>query len=398
MVDIYNRRVACAQVPEVLRAGALAVAPLNRLAMLADFLPPAQRSVPCPDQDAVHGMGVLALDVSPVVVQVPDFGQRFWAYHVLDLRGDRFARLGRVHATRPGFYLLAGPRWDGDVPRGIAGVFRSTTATGIVAPRVFQDESPEDNNAAQRALGEVAMYPVHEFDGRVKRRDWSKLRDAPAEIAGAAEPPRFVPERFVEQLAATLADAPALRGEEARYAQVLAAVEAARTDARIRLAMIEGARDAHERLVKPLAQFRSHGLRLAHHWSAIANAAAFGTDYFVRTASARSDLLAGAVDEVKHFRQDLDADGERLNSAHRYTLTFTRAAAPPVSAFWSLAIYDEQHYFAANSIDRFSVGTRTRDLRIAADGSLTLFIQSSMPMDAALDGTWTPPPVMRLTG
>src|SRR5262249_4044752 len=146
--------------------------------------------------------------------------------------GDRFAKLGRVHATRPGFYLLAGPRWDGEVPRGIAGVFRSSTATGLVAPRVFQDESPEDNNAAQRALGEVAMYPPQEYDGRVKRGDWSKLRDAPAEIANAAEPPRFVPERFVEQLAAALADAPPLRGEEARYAQVLATVEAARTDPR----------------------------------------------------------------------------------------------------------------------------------------------------------------------
>jgi hypothetical protein len=266
------------------------------------------------------------------------------------------------------------------------------------------------------------MYPLADFDGRVKRRDWARLREAAPGTASAEEPPAVGPEGFVEQLAAVLADAPPLRGEEARYAQVLALIAAAGGDPRIRQAMVEGARDAHERLVKPLAQFRAHGEPLAHHWSTIAHAGAFGTDYFARTAAARSHLLGGAADDAKHFYLDLDAGGERLNSAHRYTITFAKGAAPPVHAFWSLSIYDEQHFFVANSIDRFSVGSRTRDLRHAADGSLTAFVQSSMPTDpgqrpnwlpapvgdfslhlraywpmaAALDGTWTPPALTRI--
>ncbi len=264
------------------------------------------------------------------------------------------------------------------------------------------------------------MFPLSEFDGRLFRRDWSKLRAASAPSTGAWQAPGFAPERFVDQLAAVLADAPSQRGEEARHAQVLAVVGAARADPRIRQAMVEGARDAHERLARPLFHFRSHGQPLAHHWTTIPNAAGFGTDYFSRTAAARASPLAGACDETKHFHQDLELSGERLNSAHRYTLTFAKGAAPPVNAFWSLSIYDEQHFFVANSIDRFSVGAR--DLRTAADGSLTLFVQSSMPTDpgqrpnwlpaptgdfslhlraywpkeAALDGTWTPPAVVRI--
>ncbi len=424
MIDIYNRRMACARAADALRVGALTVAPPNRIAMLPDFLAPAQRRSECPDQDAVHGIGVLALDVAPVVLQVPDFGARCWAYRVLDLRGDRFAKLGSMHATRPGFYLLAGPLWEGEVPRGIAGVFRSPTATGLVAPAICQDESPEDNYAAQRALGEVAMYPLSEHDGRMKRRDWARLPEASAPCAVAWEATAFAAERFVDDVAAVLGDATPMRGEEARYEQVLAVVAAARADARIRQAVVEGARDAHERLVKPLAQFRHHGRRLAHHWGTIDNAAAFGTDYFSRTAAARSNLLGGACDEIKHFHLDLDAGGERLNSAHRYAVTFAKGEAPPVNGPWSLSIYDDHHFFTANAIDRFSVGACTRDLRVAADGSLTLFVQSSMPTDpgqrpnwlpaptgdfslhlrayapfqAAIDGTWTPPPVTRLGG
>ena len=79
--------------------------------MLTDYVDPAERAVACPNQDVVYGGGTLALDVSPVVVQVPDFRNRFWVYQVLDVRTDSFADIGAMYATKPGFYLLVGPTW-----------------------------------------------------------------------------------------------------------------------------------------------------------------------------------------------------------------------------------------------------------------------------------------------
>src|SRR6201999_1238399 len=99
---------------------------------LTDYVPPDERSVACPNQDVVYGGGGLALDLSPVVIQVPDFGKRFWVYQVVDLRTDSFADLGAMYETKPGFYLLIGPDWKGDIPSGIAGVFRSPTNTGFL--------------------------------------------------------------------------------------------------------------------------------------------------------------------------------------------------------------------------------------------------------------------------
>ena len=52
---------------------------------------PEERLVACPNQDVVYGVGMLALDQSPVVIQVPDFGDRFWVYQIVDLRTDSFA-------------------------------------------------------------------------------------------------------------------------------------------------------------------------------------------------------------------------------------------------------------------------------------------------------------------
>ena len=45
--------------------------------MLTDYIVPEERIVACPNQDVVYGVGALALDVSPVVIQVPDFSDRF---------------------------------------------------------------------------------------------------------------------------------------------------------------------------------------------------------------------------------------------------------------------------------------------------------------------------------
>ena len=168
MVNMYNRRLHFAQVKEIMRQGPLMEAPANRLAMLTDYVEPQERSVACPNQDVVYGIGALALDVSPVVVQVPDFGNRFWVYQIVDLRTDSFVQLGKMYNTTPGFYLLVGPGWKGEAPKGITKVFRSPTNTGLVAPRIAQDDTPEDKRAIQSVLPGIMMYPLAEYDGTMK--------------------------------------------------------------------------------------------------------------------------------------------------------------------------------------------------------------------------------------
>ena len=326
------------------------------------------------------------------MIQVPDFGDRFWVYQVVDLRTDSFVQLGKMYGTTPGFYLLVGPHWNGEVPKGITRVFRSSTNTGLAAPRVAQNDTPEDKRAIQSVLPGIMMYPLAEYDGRMKTKDWANLPKAPAPPSGAEETPWVLPDKFVDELPAVLADAAPLPGEEARYAQVLAVVTAARNNPAIKQAMTEGAKEADEKLVKPLFQFRNYGQQLPHNWSTISNESAFGTDYFTRTAVAKSNILVNAPNETKYFYQDLDANGGRLNSANRYAVTFDKDRVPPVNGFWSLSIYNEHHFFVKNPINRFSVGTKNKDLKFAADGSLTIYVQAEAPTDPAQRANWLPAP------
>jgi hypothetical protein len=422
MLNIYNKRLGFGQAPEPgLLGGILPFAPLNRLAMLTDYIDPAERAVACPNQDVAYGGGPLALDVSPVM-QVPDFGDRFWVYQVVDLRTDSFASLGKMYGTRPGFYLLVGPTWHGDVPKGITRVFRSTTNTGFVAPRVFVDDTSEDKQAAQAAISGIDMYPLSEFDGKMKRHDWSKLPKFPSPSSGGAETKWVFPDKLPEQLPIVLADAPPLPGEEARYAQMLAVVEATKQDPVLKNAMIDEATKTEREMVAPLLQFRNWGLQLPFNWSTTSNNAAFGTDTFTRTAVAKSNILVNAPLETKYFYQDLDASGARLNSANRYTVTFAKNQTPPVDGFWSLTLYDVEHFFAPNDLKRYSLGTKSKSTKPNPDGSLTIYVQADPPADErrenwlpapkgedfslfmraywpkveAIDGSWTPPPVQKV--
>jgi hypothetical protein len=386
--------------------------------MLTDYILPSQREVCCPNQDVVYGAGPLALDLAPVVVQVPEFGDRFWVYQIVDLRTDSFANLGKMFGSKPGFYLLGGPGFNRDVPKCINEVFISRTNTGFICPRVFMDDTAEDRKAVQPLISQIDVYPLSEFDGTMKTRDWTKVPDYPAPPAhpGGGEAPKVHPETFFDDVQTLFKDAPPLPGEEAKYAEALSLVAAAQEDPKIKAAIIDEGKKAQEQLIEPLLQFRNFGIPLPHNWTTATNGAAFGTDYFTRTAVARSNIFVNKPNEAKYFYQDLDATGGRLNGANRYQVTFAEGE-PPVDGFFSLTLYDEQHFFAPNEINRYSIGTKNKDLTRNADGSVTFLVQADPPVEranwlpaprkadfslfiraywpkaAVIDGSWTPPPV-----
>ena len=84
--------------------------------------------------------------------------------------------------------------------------------------------------------------------------------------------------------------------------------------------------------------------------------------------------------------------GTALHGGKRYTITFAQGQRPPVHGFWSLALYDEHHFFVPNPQNRYTVGTKTRDLKANADGSLTLYVQPDEPADPNARSNWLPSP------
>ncbi|MNG08294.1 hypothetical protein D3C84_916420 [compost metagenome] len=122
---------------------------------------------------------------------------------------------------------------------------------------------------------------------------------------------------------------------------------------------------------------------------------------------------------------EVDSDGQKLNGANKYTLTFPKGQTPPANGFWSITMYeiDKGWWFVPNPLSKFTVSARN-DLQYNADGSLTLYFQHQSPgkdkeanwlpapqgdflpmmrmywpkegNPSILDGSWTPPQIVRV--
>ena len=199
--------------------------------MLTNYIEPQERFIVCPNQDVVYGAGFTALDTEPTVVQVPDFGGRFSVFALYDARTDEIACIGQQYDTKPGFYLIAGEHWKGDVPPGITAVARSSTDLVFVVPRVFKHDTEADTKAVQPLLNQIVMYPLSQFDGKMKVVDYSKLPHFPAPAGGGGETKWVKPATYYDDLSGVMTRVPPLPGEHVLYGWIRSVWEAAAKDA-----------------------------------------------------------------------------------------------------------------------------------------------------------------------
>jgi hypothetical protein len=146
----------------------------------------------------------------------------------------------------------------------------------------------------------------------------------------------------------------------------------------------------------------------------------YGNSYLKRAIVAMIGLGANLPEDAIYPLSVYDAEGQALSGQHRYVLHFNKGELPPVDAFWSITMYDEQGFQVPNPINRFALGDRDA-LRFNADGSLDIYIQREnpgperesnwlpapegimsltmrlyAPKEEVLQGTWNPPPIRRM--
>jgi hypothetical protein len=392
MVNQWNRRAAITQAPQPGRLnGVLPAAPRGQISMLSDYIAPGQTFVVCPNQDVVYGLGFFSLDEEPAVIQVPDFGDRFWVYALYDTRNEQFAEVGKPYGSKPGFYLLVGPNWKGETPAGITAVVRCSTELATAIPRVFMDDTAEDRKAIQPLLNQIVAYPLTKFDGKMKTMDWSGTPDIPGPKATGEETKWVVPEKFFDQFGVILDNVPPLPGEEAMYSNFRSLLEAAQRDPQIKKVLVETAVATEKEVIKPFFDWKHNGLPAGNGWNRSVNNAKAGYDWFNRTGTAKSNMFDNKPDETQYIYTDNDSTGAPLTGANSYEITFPAGQEPPVNGFWSLTLYNDQHFFFPNELKRYSLGTKNKTLKRNADGSLTLYAGAKSP-GADKESNWLPAP------
>ena len=186
-------------------------------------------------------------------------------------------------------------------------------------------------------------------------------------------------------------EVPPLPGEEALYGWIASVWDAAAKNPDTKKALIESFVAADKELVEPLFQFQYNGRAIGNGWTVPANAAEWGTDYLNRTAISKSSMYQNTAAETQYNLREFDSEGKPLDGNNQYTVTFAKGQVPPVKGFWSLTLYNDEKFFFPNPLNRFSLGTKNKTLKYAADGSLTLYLGAKSP-GKDNEPNWIPAP------
>ena len=166
-------------------------------------------------------------------------------------------------------------------------------------------------------------------------------------------------------------------------------IEVSSADPDAETALQSAAVDANGGLVADLFEFRNIGIPLAGNWGPSTTGPRSATDYLSRTAMGKANIFVNTPGETTYFYQDLDDHGRRLEGSQLYSVTFPAHQLPPVRGFWSLTLYNEHHFFHANELNRYSLGTKNQNLDFGDDGSLTLYASAQRP-EQILKTNWLP--------
>jgi hypothetical protein len=346
----------------------------------------------------------LDLRAEPMVISVPAVEKkRYYSVQLIDGNAYNYGYIGsRATGIKAGDYLVAGPDWNGEAPKGIKKVFRSTTPFALTIFRT-QLFNPAD------------MPKVVKVQAGYKARSLSAFLKTPA--PPAAQEVKFLPattagikDNFFEYLDAALQFVP-LTAENKEVRARLASVGIGTGKAfdfkklslenktAFLLAMKEGS--------DKVSEYLASGLKDINGWklgSLFGDSAFYNGDWLKRAAAAKGGIYGNDAVEATYPMTRTDASGETLDgSKHNYTLTFPKGQLPPVNAFWSVTMYDgKSQLLIENPINRYLINSpMLPGMKKNADGSLTIYIQKDSP-GKDKEANWLPAPngeiylVMRL--
>ncbi|MFB7275493.1 DUF1254 domain-containing protein [Streptomyces hydrogenans] len=401
-------------------------APLNQFCYMRTTPDASFTEVVSPNADTLYSSAWLDLSDEPLVLTLPDFGDRFWMVPILDAWSDVCAVVGRRgNGSSAGPFLIAGPSWSGAAPDGLT-LLESPTAVNWIIAR-YATSGPADFPAVNELQDATRLIPLSRWTGDPDA--YSPPADVPV-AAGADTTTAPVDQvhalggrdyfallnRMMVDNPPDPADAPFL----GRLAKLGIAPGGSLDDlSPEEIAVLDaGARRGPEALRELLGRAES---AKTDGWTVHRGLGDYGTDYAKRAVITRFGYGANLDADALYPHATTDADGRPLDGAHTYVLHFDAGRTPPVDGFWSLTMMNERQLFADNPLNRYAIGDRS-GMRTGPDGSLDIYVQHDSPgpdresnwlpapdgsfnvflrlywpKEPALTGDWTPP-ALRRTG
>lgn len=369
-------------------------APLNQLVNTPRVFTPADTAIQTPNSDTPYSFVGMDLRAGPLVLTVPPIEkERYFSIQLIDSYTFNFDYIGsRTTGNEGGNFLIAGPNWQGGLPKGVTKMFRSETefAFAIYRTQLF---NPGDLDNVKKVQAGYKAQTLPAFLGT----------PSPAAAPEIDFINPLTPETqksslgFFNILSFVLRFCPTDPSETelmARFAKIgIGAgktMDVGKLSPEMKAAIEGGIADAWA----DFAEF----MKLVNAGK-VSSGDLFGTreylknNYLYRMTAAVLGIYGNSQLEAMYPRYGVDAANEKLDGANRYTLRFAPGQLPPVNAFWSLTMYElPGSLLVANPLNRYLINSpMLPQLQRDADGGLTLLIQNESP-GKDMEANWLPAP------
>lgn len=396
--------------PQVTERATVTHFPRNEIISVAALANPRVQTVVAPNVDTAYTVAWLDLTNGPIVINVPDTGERFYTFQFLDAFTNAFSYVGSGSTgTKAGAYALVPPGYSGALPPGVTPIGAPSNTVWLLGRTLVN--STADLPAVKALQEQYEATPLTAWEQGVRQspvvldqyppsipktiptgsefiatlNDEMNI-DPPSQAescalqamapAGVEVPHPTAAQSLLSDLSDTAPPLPSVAGDPASSEAVSAGTAAA-------VQIIAGA----DTTLNTGSRGANNGWEVLGSW-----VGDYGTRYLPRAIVATNLLGANTPSQSLYPTASTDVKGKPLDGAHAYTIRFSKGDLPPVHAFWSLTMYNASYFLYANPIERYAIGNRTQGLHPARDGSLTIVVQHDQPATAAARANWLPAP------
>jgi len=369
-------------------------APWNQIHNTPRVYTPEDKAIQTPNSDTPYSFVGMDLRTEPIVLTVPAIEkERYFSVQLIDAYTFNFDYIGsRATGNDGGSYLIAGPNWKGEIPKGVKKGFRSETEFVFAVYRT-QLFNPGDLDNVKKVQAGYKAQTLSTFLGTAAPKaapaiDFIKPLSAADE---KTSPQFFNILNFVLQFTPT---DPSETELMARFAKIGVGAgktfDATKLSPEVRAAIEQGMGDAWTDFAALQKEFAAGKVKSGD---------VFGTreflknNYLYRMAAAVLGIYGNSKLEAMYPMYLVDEAKQKLDGANRYTIRFAPDQLPPVNAFWSLTMYEmPSSLLVANPINRYLLNSpMLPQFKRDADGGLTLLVQNESP-GKDKEANWLPAP------
>ncbi|MFK7777784.1 MAG: DUF1254 domain-containing protein [Gimesia sp.] len=369
-------------------------APWNQLRNFSRVFTPEDKAVQTPNSDTPYSFLGMDLRTEPIVLTVPAIDKnRYFSIQFIDAYTFNFDYIGsRTTGVDGGNFLIVGPEWKGEIPKGIKKVIRSETQLIFALYRTQLFNADDIENVKKVQAGYKAQ-PLSAFLGQPA----PKTAPAIEFIKPLTPEQQKTSLEFFNVLSFVLQFCPTHPSEKtlmARFAKIGVGagkqIDIDKLSPEMKLALKQGMADAWTEFADVKRKMDT---------GEVVSGDFFGTrkfqknNYLYRMLAAVVGIYGNSQAEAMYPIYSVDSEGRKLDGSHRYTLRFPPGQVPPVNSFWSLTMYElPSSLLSANSLDRYLLNSPMLDqFNRDADGGVTLLIQNESP-GKEKEANWLPAP------